>query len=191
MSCHRTSPGSGTVVNMHVQTHLMASWAIGCKLTERRDRRLVAWAGVAPDIDSVSLLFGLDRYIRWHHVLTHNLLAAVVTAGVVAAVAKERGRAAVLAFVAFHVHFVLDTVGSGPGWQIAYFYPFSSTEYGVGWAWDLASWQNLVATVTVLAVSVVTAVALKRSFVETWAPASVDAAFCGLVSRVWSGMKGS
>lgn len=63
---------------MHVPTHLAISWLIGHSLVERRDRRLVAWSGVAPDLDALSLLAGPAAYSQYHHVLTHGLLAAFV-----------------------------------------------------------------------------------------------------------------
>jgi len=76
-------------------------------------------------------------------------------------------------------------IGSGPGWTVTYLYPFSQRELGVSWAWDLSYWQNLVATLAFLAISVVTAVTLRRSFVESFAPASLDAVFCNLIGRWW------
>ncbi len=170
---------------MHLQTHLMASWAIGSGLAERRDRRLVAWAGVVSDLDGLSLLWGLEAYVRWHHVLTHGLIAAAGTALVVWAGARDRLRAALLAFVGFHSHLVLDLAGSGSGWTIHYLFPSRALEVGVDWAWELSSWQNLVATMIFLAWSLRAAVVRERSFVESWAPAAVDLAFCGLVRRAW------
>jgi hypothetical protein len=65
---------------VHLPTHLVLSWLLGHRLSERRDRRLVAWAGVAPDLDALTVLGGLDFYGQWHHVLTHGLTAALVFA---------------------------------------------------------------------------------------------------------------
>jgi len=49
-------------------------------LQELRDRRLVAWAGVAADLDGLSILASPDVYGRWHHVLTHGLFAGLLIA---------------------------------------------------------------------------------------------------------------
>jgi len=124
---------------MHLQTHLLASWAIGSGLTERRDRRLVAWAGVLPDLDALSLALGRNAYERWHHVLTHNLLSALVVSACAMLVARQKVATTMLALAAFHVHLLLDVAGSGPEWTIAYFYPFAPVELGVSWAWPLTS----------------------------------------------------
>jgi len=185
---------------MHLQSHLAASWIVGSALEHRRDRRLVAWAGVVPDLDALAVLGGVDAFGRWHHVLTHGLLAAVVTAGAALALATPasspvraapwadsgRLRTALLAFAAFHLHLALDLLGSGVGWRIAYLYPFSSDDVGITWGWALASWQNVLATVAFIGWSLRMAVTARRSFVEAWMPASVDAAFCALVRRTWA-----
>lgn len=185
---------------MHLQSHLAAAWIVGSALEHRRDRRLVAWAGVVPDLDGLAVLGGVDAFGRWHHVLTHGLLAAVVTAGVVLALAApasdqvrpapwadpSRRRTALLAFAAFHLHLALDLLGSGAGWRIAYLHPFSSGDIGIAWGWALASWQNVLATMAFIGWSLRTAVTARRSFVEAWMPAAVDAAFCALVRRTWA-----
>ncbi len=174
---------------MHPQTHLAASWLVGVALPERRDRRLVAWAGVLPDIDGASLLWGVEAYGRWHHVLAHNLLAGVVAGTAVAAVARDRVKTAVLALVAFHLHLAFDLVGSGVGWTVSYLYPLSGGVFGVTWGWELRSWQNLVATLLFFGLSLGTAVAKRRSFVESFMPGVVDGAFCDLVARTWARLR--
>ena len=45
---------------MHIPTHLMLSWVVGHRLKDRSDRRAVAWAGVAGDLDGLSILAGVD-----------------------------------------------------------------------------------------------------------------------------------
>jgi len=171
---------------MHVQTHLAASWILGSALPERRDRRIIAWAGVLPDLDSLAIVWGAEAYGRWHHVVTHGLLAGVVVTLFAAAFGRMRVKVAILAFAAFHLHLIADLVGSGVGWTIVYLYPFSSWELGLTWGWELASWQNFVATLAFFAYSVRSAVVWRRSFVEACAPVVVDSAFCGLVSRTWA-----
>jgi hypothetical protein len=139
-----------------------------------------------PDVDGLTVLWGTDAFGRWHHVLTHGLLAAVVTALVVFGVARERRLSALLAVAAFHLHLALDLAGSGAGWTISYLYPFSTRELSVGWGWELASWQNVAATVVFITWSLRCAVTSNRSFVEAWMPAAVDATFCALVARTWA-----
>lgn len=90
---------------------------------------MVAYAGVAPDLDGLSLLAGVDAYGQWHHVLTHGAIGAALAALVAARLAKERLRVSLLAVTAFHLHLLCDFFGSGHGWGLTYWYPFSTREY--------------------------------------------------------------
>ena len=139
---------------MNPIVHAELSWLAGVRLTERRDRVLVTLAGVVPDLDGLSLLGGVDAYAKWHHVLTHGLVAAVVCALLFGALAKRRLIVGLLSFAAFHLHLLCDLAGSGPGWPITYLAPFSRVETMWSGQWNLASWQNsiigLAATLAVL-----------------------------------------
>lgn len=140
---------------MNPIVHAELSWLAGVRLTDRRDRVLVTLAGVVPDVDGLSLAWGVDSYARWHHVLTHGLVAAVVVALVFGALARRRLVVGALSFAAFHLHLLCDLAGSGPGWPITYLAPFSRAETMWSGQWNLASWQNsvigLAATLVVLA----------------------------------------
>lgn len=129
---------------MNPLIHGEASWLLAQKLKSRRDRVLVVLAGISPDVDGVSLLFGEEAYGRWHHVLTHGLVSAVAFSVMFGLFANERRLVALLAFAAFHLHLVCDLAGSGPGWPIVYWWPFSRAELAWSGQWDLASWQNAV-----------------------------------------------
>ncbi|PZR08836.1 MAG: hypothetical protein DI536_23360 [Archangium gephyra] len=140
---------------MNPIVHGELSWLAAQKLTERRDRLLVTLGGVLPDLDGLTLLAGEDAYGRWHHVLTHGIVAAVVLSAVLAAFAMRRLAVFGLALVTFHLHLCCDLLGSGPGWPLYYLWPFSRVETFWSGQWDLASWQNsligLAATLLVLA----------------------------------------
>ena len=64
--------------------HLLISWiSTPGILRERRDRTLVALAGLAPDIDGLGIVIDkwsgtTDYYFRYHHVLGHCVLSAFV-----------------------------------------------------------------------------------------------------------------
>ena len=73
---------------MHVVTHLLAGWALAeqTKL-EKRDKAIVAWASVAPDLDGFGLPIdwatralgdGTTLYETYHHVAGHGLPAATL-----------------------------------------------------------------------------------------------------------------
>lgn len=138
--------------------HAELSWLTGVRLPSRRDRLLVTLAGVIPDADGLTLLLGEEQYSRWHHVVTHGLVAAVAFAALFALLAERKAAVGALALVAFHLHLLCDLAGSGPGWPLTYLWPFTREELSWSGQWDLASWQNSViglgATLLVLACAV-------------------------------------
>jgi inner membrane protein len=146
--------------------HAELSWLSAQRLPDRRDRILITIAGIAPDVDGLSLLAGEDAYGKYHHLLTHGLISALVTAGVCAALARKKAAVLLMAFAAFHLHLLCDLAGSGPGWPIFYFWPLNRTELFWDGQWELASWQN--STIGMLATLLCLACALKfrRTFVE-------------------------
>jgi membrane-bound metal-dependent hydrolase YbcI (DUF457 family) len=146
---------------MHLTQHLVLSHLIGVgALDARRDRIFVAIAGIAPDIDAPILLaFGKDAFIEYHHDWTHHIAGAFLVAVVAAMVAKQRGRTAVLATIAWGGHLLCDMIGAGdrhPGEPFAYtvplLWPFSDRPFEpFAWSWPLASWQNGVVMALLLA----------------------------------------
>jgi len=161
---------------VHPSSHLIVSWLVGQHLSERRDRLLVAYAGIAPDLDGLSLAFGVDVYGQWHHVLTHGIVGAALVATCAASVAKDRLRVARLAMLSFHLHLFCDFFGSGHGWGITYWYPFSEYVYMSPLQWDLNAWPNVTATAAALAVSGWLAIRNGRSVAETVVSYRWDAA---------------
>jgi hypothetical protein len=144
--------------------HAELSWLVAQGLPERRDRIVVTVAGVLPDLDGLSLLGGVEAYSRWHHLLTHGLVAASVC-GVVA-LAWRRPAVGALAFLAFHLHLLCDLLGSGPGWPIYYLWPMSRLEVMWSGQWNLASWQNSVIGMAATALCLACALWTKRTPVE-------------------------
>ena len=86
-----------------------------------------------------------DDYVKYHHVLGHNLLFGVVVSAILAVFSVHRAKAFWLYLGLFHLHLVLDYFGSGSGWGIHYLWPFSSLEILNPDAWNFFSWQNLCA----------------------------------------------
>lgn len=150
---------------MHLATHLMLGWVVAnIRPLEKRDRGLVTWGGIIPDADAsgffIILLIGdKDWAFRWHtqyhHVLTHNLLSALLIFIIVFLAARQRILTAVLAFFSFHLHLLGDLVGSrGPDgyqWPINYLFPFSDA-YQLTWngQWQLNAWPNIFITIILL-----------------------------------------
>lgn len=140
-------------------THLFASWLIAAGTTNNaRDRRLVAFAGILPDIDGMGMIVdvvtgftssrGTKFYGQYHHFLWHGLFAAAVSAMVFALFAKQRWRVAAMVFGVFHLHLLCDLIGSrGPApedlWPIFYLGPFTKDPMWL-WTgqWPLDGWAN-------------------------------------------------
>jgi hypothetical protein len=148
--------------------HVVLSWLAAQGLPERRDRGLVVLAGVAPDLDGLSLLGGLASYGRWHHVVAHNVLAAALVAVACSLGAHRRRSTFVLALGAFHLHLLCDLAGSGPDWPIMYLWPWSRVEWGWSGGWELNGWQNQVIALLAALACLGTALTLGRTFVEVF-----------------------
>lgn len=147
-------------------THLLLSWSFSSVFPfDRKDRVLVTLAGVVPDLDGAGMLLDLFSYrpgqplelwIRFHHVLCHNLACGLFIALLTFCLATRRMLAGVAALLAFHLHLVCDILGSrGPdeAWSVPYLLPFSHAGDLV-WAhqWALNSWQNFAITFLALLV---------------------------------------
>jgi len=146
---------------MSPATHFLLGWMVAnTGKLERRDRTIVTLAGVAPDLDAFGIVpeiltrgtsHPLPWFSQYHHILGHNIAAALV-AGVIAwAVAKRRWRTALLALFSFHLHLFCDIIGAkgpdGYGWPVPYLLPFSD-KWQLVWSrqWALNGWQNFLIT---------------------------------------------
>ena len=149
-------------------THFFTGWVFAnCFDLERRDRAIVTWACVAPDIDGFGIVAELITrdsphpllwFSKYHHSL-HNLLFAIVVAILSFAVATKGWKTAVLGLLSFHIHLLEDVLGSrGPDgyqWPVPYLSPFSTSERFV-WhgQWGLNAWQNILITSLLLLITI-------------------------------------
>jgi membrane-bound metal-dependent hydrolase YbcI (DUF457 family) len=142
-------------------THLLAGWLVanGSRRLNRRDRAVIALAGISPDIDGFGVVAeALTRnsgnpllwWSDYHHVLGHNLLFGLFVALLAFLITARNKLAAALVFVSFHLHLLGDLVGArGPGddrWVVPYFLPFSPREFSWSGQWELSAWPNFVIT---------------------------------------------
>lgn len=152
---------------MHVVTHLLAGWALAeqTKL-EKRDKALVAWASVAPDLDGIGLPvdwaaralgYELGLYEAYHHLLFHGLPAAALFTLVCLPFLRRRVLAGLFVFLSFHLHLLFDLAGSAGGtggadniWPVHYLFPFSDVAIAWSGQWPLTSWQNTTLTVALM-----------------------------------------
>ena len=81
--------------------HLLVSWIVAAKTTDNeRDRQLVTWAGVLPDVDGLGIIVDganhllhrpqTDYYHDLHHFWTHGLPAAIVIPVLLACFARRK-----------------------------------------------------------------------------------------------------
>src|SRR5262245_15594245 len=113
-------------------THALVSWWTANVLPlSRRDRFVVLLAGMLPDLDGLTLFVSEEAYLRYHHVVSHNLLGCLLWTALVAVLAKEKRKCAALAFLCWHLHLMCDYFGSGGEnreiWVLPYLYPAVGT----------------------------------------------------------------
>ena len=159
---------------MHVPTHILSGWvaANAFPLTAAERLGCMIAASIA-DLDGLGIIFGEATYQRWHHVVCHNLPFGLLSAAVTALITTRGIRrlpVAGLYLALFHLHLLMDYWGSGPGWPITYWWPFSDFRL-VNWrGWELSSWQNTLAAAVLLGMTVLIAVTRRRTPLERLMP---------------------
>ena len=152
---------------MNPVTHLLAGWIIADELKFKgRDRAIVAWSCVVPDLDGIGYLVDFGNkflgqsetayYETFHHNWGHGLPAALLTTIIVYVFAVEKRETAFLAFLTFNLHLMMDLVGSRGSnlydiWVIPYLAPLSEA-LTLSWSgqWPLTSWQNTSLTIILM-----------------------------------------
>jgi LexA-binding, inner membrane-associated putative hydrolase len=159
-------------------THFLMGWAVANSAPSltKRDRAIVTWASVVPDLDGLGIIaerltqnssHPLTWWTDYHHVLGHNIRFAVVIAVIAAIFGKQKSSAALLAFFSFHLHLLGDLIGArgpdGDQWPIPYLLPFSH-QLQLTWSgqWALNAWPNFVITAALIAIAF--ALARRRGF---------------------------
>jgi membrane-bound metal-dependent hydrolase YbcI (DUF457 family) len=146
---------------MQGPSHLLVSWyfADASGISSSRDRRIVAWGGLAPDIDVLAyagaiLYYRLDQNLAFenvwrvvHHRYTHGLAFVLLTGVVAWTLASNhtaRVRVALLAMAASVLHMFCDVVAGGPTWPIYPLWPISDLAFAAAWSWTIGEWPNMV-----------------------------------------------
>jgi inner membrane protein len=141
---------------LHFFTHIGLSWIIAnASPRASRDRWLIVAAGVLPDLDGIGILWSEHAYAAVHRAAGHGLLFIALWTLVVVRYAARPVSTAMLVVLSFHLHLLLDAVGTG-GLPIRYFWPLSDAGWTYAGRWTLASWPNaVVMTLTLLGVLLV------------------------------------
>ena len=135
------------LTTLHFLTHIGQSWIVAnLRRGSVRDRWLIVLAGLVLDLDGAGIVWSEHAYLATHRVVGHSLLCGLAVIALVAIAADAPRWTSVLAALSFHLHLLLDLVGTG-GLAIRYFWPFS--DYGLYFRghWILASWPNVVVMV--------------------------------------------
>lgn len=131
----------------------------------KRERAMVTWASVVPDIDGLGIVaerltqnssHPLNWWSEYHHVLGHNIGFAILIGILTTGFAKHHIKVGLLALLSFHLHLLGDLIGArgpdGDQWPIPYLLPFSN-KCQLTWSgqWALNAWPNFVITAGLIA----------------------------------------
>jgi len=159
-------------------THCLMGWIVANSVPSltKRERAMVTWAGVVPDLDGLGIIaerltqnsaHPLNWWTYYHHVLGHNIGFAFATTVVAVIFASWKFKTALLVFCSFHLHLIADLAGAGgpdgDQWPIPYLLPFSN-QWQLTWSgqWALNAWPNFVITATLIVAAIV--LARRRGF---------------------------
>jgi inner membrane protein len=182
-------------------THGLMSWLVAeavaptAEPAHRRARIAITAAGLIPDLDGLGAPFEvlsggkLAWFSDWHHVLCHNLIAALVVGIAAWAWCRRSWQVGLAALAAFHLHLLGDLIGArgpdGYAWPVPYLLPFSPWEASVSWSWRLDAWPNQVITGILLLATILLAVRRQRSPVDLFSTRA-DAQVVACLRR-WTG----
>ena len=149
------------VAEMSPVAHLQFGWWFAhWGNFSRRERAVIALAGLAPDADGVFVFGGQDVYYRFHHIQFHNVGAALAVLLLAGVFFWRRPRVWLLIGFAFAAHLVEDYITVG--WNQHLWLPFSSSP--VNLADHLPNWlvQGVFQAVTMVFILAVTVYIYRR-----------------------------
>jgi len=145
-------------------THFLTGWVFANSARfNRKDRAIVTFACVVPDVDGLGIILELltrnsSHPLLWftlyHHAL-HTLAFSLFVTALAAVLSANRWKTSAFVLVSFHLHLLEDLLGSrGPDgyqWPIPYLAPFSSA-LNITWhgEWALNAWPNVAITAGLL-----------------------------------------
>jgi membrane-bound metal-dependent hydrolase YbcI (DUF457 family) len=191
---------------MNPITHFLASWTLADNgIGDARDRSLVTWAGVLPDLDGLGAVIDIGRgligqtsssYGDYHHRLLHGLPGAIAIPAVLSIWGTRRRRVFAFGFLAVHLHLLCDLVGSrgpDPGdiWPLWYLAPLSDWPVLL-WSrqWPLNAWPNILFTLLLVTYALWAAVTKGHSPVGVFSR-SADVSVAATLRSRWQRMRRS
>lgn len=130
---------------MNIPAHVLSGWCFGDVFGQtRRERLLIMVAAMVPDFDGIGILISEAYYIKFHHVYGHNVFFGLLLSALLAMFSgARRVRNFAIYLLIFHLHLLLDLVGSGPGWGMYYLWPLNMYYLESPYVWEFQSWQNV------------------------------------------------
>lgn len=113
--------------------HGLISYFAVCLFSKDKRLRLLAFvAGMLPDLDVLSILFGMDYYHQFHRALFHPLIYAIVLAIPISFALNKffkipRIKSFIVIAVAFALHIATDLLFTS--WPIRVLWPFSQQQF--------------------------------------------------------------
>ena len=138
----------------------------------RRERAAITLAGVGADLDGLALLAGGEAFHRYHHILFHNVGAALAMVGLGGLLFWRRPLVWLLVVFAFAMHIVEDYLTIG--WNQYPWRPFASTVVNLSTRlpnWLVQGVFQIVAMVFILAMTVWIYLRHRRTPLEIISPA--------------------
>ena len=156
---------------MYIQAHAMSGWIVSNYLKlNARERFFSMLAASLLDLDGLGIIVSPDLYDTYHHVLGHNICFGIIVAGILTVFSMHKLKCFFLYLALFHLHILMDLVGSGELWTISYLWPFSKFELYFEHNWALFSWQNMVANFALLGWTIALIFTHKRTPLEYVTP---------------------
>lgn len=156
---------------MHLLTHFLAGWSVAnLARVPPKERAVCMGVSLLPDLDGLSLLGGVEAYQNYHHLVAHNITVGAVAVAALTWLFGSSVKAAVTYLLLFHLHLLMDIFGSGPGWGIAYFWPWDGASIVSKHAWSFSGWQNYVTLLVLIGWALFIAVRHRRTPLEYIAP---------------------
>jgi hypothetical protein len=153
---------------MYLGAHAGVGWLLAeAGGGDRRFRSWVLLASILPDIDAVTYLLGPTMYLKYHHMLSHNLLFSLIVSGLSAYFCREyRWKAFLFTQLAFYSHYFGDYFFTR--FKLYFFFPFSNVSFEFSKAFYLGHPINWVLMFTGILLLAMLAVKFKRTPVEVF-----------------------
>ena len=132
------------LTTLHFLTHIGQGWIVARLWgVSAKDRWLILLAGIVLDFDGAGIVWSEQAYLATHRIVGHSLVFGLAVSALTMVVADAPWRTAALALLTFHLHLLLDLVGTG-GLPIRYLWPFADWGLSYDGHWVLASWPNVI-----------------------------------------------